>query len=54
MRTGIGDASRIRRVDAPCGGSFGLPKEIFAFSGAALAAVMVAAVTHRNPAARAG
>src|ERR1700737_3000271 len=30
---------------APCGGSSGLPKEIAAFSGAAVAAVMVAAVT---------
>src|SRR3954464_11478403 len=29
---------------APCGGSFGLPKEIAAFSGAALAAVPAAAV----------
>src|SRR6476659_8762699 len=29
---------------APCGGSSGLPNEIAAFSGAALAAVMVAAV----------
>ena len=29
---------------APCGGSFGLPKEIAAFSGAALAVVMAAAV----------
>src|SRR5437879_8378070 len=30
---------------APCGGSSGLPKQIAAFSGAAVAAVMVAAVT---------
>jgi hypothetical protein len=30
---------------APCGGSFGLPKEIAAFTGVALAEVMVAAVT---------
>src|SRR5713226_6413795 len=30
---------------APCGGSFGLPKEIAAFSGAALAVVIVVAVT---------
>src|SRR5882757_9500336 len=30
---------------APCGGSFGLPKEISDFTGAALAVVMVAAVT---------
>src|SRR5882672_7154661 len=31
-------------LTAPCGGSFGLPNEIAAFSGAALAVVMVAAV----------
>src|SRR6266852_275509 len=30
---------------APCGGSSGLPKDIAAFSGAAVAAVMVAAAT---------
>src|SRR6266436_5595525 len=30
---------------APCGGSSGLPKEIAAFCGAAVAPVMVAAVT---------
>src|SRR5882672_8780046 len=30
---------------APCGGSFGLPKAISLFTGAALAVVMVAAVT---------
>jgi hypothetical protein len=29
---------------APCGGSFGLPKEIAAFSGAAAVVLMVAAV----------
>jgi hypothetical protein len=31
-------------LTAPCGGSSGLPNEIGAFSGAALAVVMVAAV----------
>jgi hypothetical protein len=45
LRAGIGDASWIRGVTAPCGGSFGLPKVIAAFSGAALAAVMLAAAT---------
>ena len=30
---------------APCGGSFGLPKEISRFTGVALAVAMVAAVT---------
>jgi hypothetical protein len=30
---------------APCGGSFGLPKEISDFTGAELAVVMAAAVT---------
>src|SRR5258705_1279358 len=30
---------------APCGGSFGLPKEISDFTGAALAVVMYAAAT---------
>jgi len=39
LRTGIGDALGFVALTAPCSGSSGLPKEIAAFSGAAVAAV---------------